>query len=366
MNTFHKISRRLANVTACAVFIAGAFILTPSISSAASTIKVENFTGFDDLTGYVNSALNAKLKAEIQKRGLAVFVTNIAFPGTRACYAVAGLTTPAGKDRNARFPARWVSSFRTMPAEAWDESGCRTLETKSVIETLNRTEAKTLLADWEQTKATGTYRKEAPDSSRAALSTQGIPDSVRSKASARVFAHKVESVFEYRQVQTSVFADGVKFDSGLIMCVAFAGITGRNPEDKTSRWPEVSASFVRQQEGGDIEGCKGIVVPQAVDGLYSKSWTENDLLKDFSRVREDGIPMPNAAKAAQLKAAQPPVQRANEQTKRESLFEKRARDYEEGRIICTNERFQSSLDESRRAAKFSDEWMAVEGCNYRR
>lgn len=267
------------------------------VAAANATVRVENFTGFKDLGGYLAEQLKPELQEALKRHNLAVFAHSAAFPGRKACYAMVGLTEAQPDDRHPRVPAWTFKGYSVSDDAEWNASECQGNRLRRVISDLNDKPLDELLRDIVVTRAKGGARKnEMANDNRARLDTNGIAD--KQGLFDVIHSHDFAKVFDYRHVSTYVYAAGVQFDSGNIMCVAFAGITARPPEGRNARWPGSDTGFVRIQTGGTIDGCKEFVAKQAVEELLSRPWTPEGLLKRFSFAREDGIPQPDPVKVA--------------------------------------------------------------------
>lgn len=290
-------------------------LLTTAVSAAP--VRLANFSGFTDadLSGYVEKTLRPDIKAEMEKRDLALFVLTRVYDGQHACYSFAGLTKWPGDGLNARIPDYIANSFKTEDGKNWDGSGCGAWVTRDAIEHFNKDSLQTLLNGIEATNSNGPRKKEKANADRFQLQSTGVPGPLKKDVLAILDSRGVYRAFDYRHVETYVRADGVKFDDGIIMCIADAGITARPPIGRYPRWPAVTDGFVRLQTGGDIDGCKGVVVEQAVNALYSRKWTAGDLLKDFARTKEEGIPLPDAKRVAELHKVGTTVQRSTTQSR---------------------------------------------------
>lgn len=240
----------------------------------------------------------------------------MSFPGKYSCYAFAGLTTPARDGRNPRIPSVRMTSFKAMPSKDWDEDECLLNVTNGAIESLNKSSIKDLLANIEATAANGKHLQNEPqDKTKVQISSINLSDEGVDAVFNRIHEADVQGVFDYRQVQTNVYVDGFKFNDGFITCIGISSISARKPVDRNQRWPENWVGKIRLQDGGNVDGCKNVVAQNAVVELFNQDWTENGLLKDFSRVREDGIPTPSPATLSKLKEKKTKPQKAQTTSK---------------------------------------------------
>jgi hypothetical protein len=283
-------------------FALASLLIVPHLpaASASTSVRVENFTGFDDLGNHLAKHLKPELQEAMRRHNLAVFAYSAEFPGRRACYATVGLTEAQPDDRHPRTPNWWFSGSARVDANAeWNASECQAERLRSAISNLNDKPLDELLRNIDSTRAKGgTRKRQAAKKDTAHLITGG--DGIADKQSLFdvIHSHNFGKVFDYRHVSTLVYVDGMQFNSGEFMCVAFAGLTARPPEDRSARWPGSSAGFVRLQTGGTLDECRGLVAKQAVEDLLRRPWTPEGLLKGFSLAREDGIPQPDPGKVA--------------------------------------------------------------------
>lgn len=275
--------------------------------SPADSVRIANFTGLTDqaLSEFFARTLKPELKELIKRNNLAVFTFTAVFDGKRACYGVVGLTEAPPQGRNARYPAHRDALFRVNGIkDEWNASKCESDSLTSLTETLNETAFEKLLDGIEDTKSIGKVSQGKPPNKNTARVRTYVGSSRLSDESLFKIVHSFDfgDVFDYRQVETVVATNGVKMSNGDFMCVAFAGISSRSPEDRRSRWPGYWKGFVRLQTGGDISACQLVVAEQAVKELLNDPWTPKGLLKNFAATREDGVGLPDPLKVAKAKA----------------------------------------------------------------
>jgi len=291
MKNLKYVSKRMMG----AAFVGLALLSTPAIS-LAEKVRAENFTEYTDIEEQLGSALNAELKSAIKKQGLAVFITNLSFPRKQACYAFAGVTTPAQEGRNPRIPSKRFSTFYSMEAESWDESECLRDVTRSAMENLGKAPVNDVLKNITSTVNAGAPFKNEPENRRkVSVGSIGLSDDGKSAVFKRMHEANVSDHVDYRHVEAAVFTDVVKLSNGLLMCVSVAGLTGRPSKEMNMRWPANMVALSRLQEGGTPQGCVDFIAENSVELLLKQGWTNAGLLKGFNLVREDGVPMPTVA-----------------------------------------------------------------------
>ncbi|BDT71370.1 hypothetical protein os4_08920 [Comamonadaceae bacterium OS-4] len=301
--------------------IAITFLIGAGASQAETPIPIANFTSYTDqaLSSYLAENLNSGIKAEIDQRKLAVFAITSKFDGKKACYAMVGLTQATPKDRNPRLPAYRFSAFQTQTDGNWAKGDCVEEELKSAIEKMNNASLSTVLDGIDSTASPGGVRKiEPPSTTTAQLYAEGITKENKQSLFDIIHRHEFGAAFDYRYVQSAIYAAAIQFSGGDSMCVAFAGVTGRSPDSRSFRWPGYTTGYVRLQKGGDIEACKRLVAEVALGELLNEEWTSEGLLDNFSASREDGIPLPQAQNSRTPKPLQKSTTSTTRQVKRSS------------------------------------------------
>jgi hypothetical protein len=271
---------------------------TAEVSKAETPIPVANFTTFTDkaLSDYLTGNLKTEIKNEIVRRKLAVFALTEKFDGKQACFAMVGLTEAAPKGRNPRLPANTKSRFAVQDDKLWSEGKCVAEQVENAIRELNAASLAESLEKIDFTTSLGGIRNDQKSSSDlVSLFTDGVAKENKQPLF-DIVPHKFASAFDYRYVQSSMLVRAIQFDGGVYMCVAFAGVTGKNPDGRTFRWPGYTTANVRVQTGGTIDACRQIVAEEALTRLLDEPWTEKGLLDNFAASREDGIPLPRAQK----------------------------------------------------------------------
>lgn len=301
MNLQLRIGRIQFAIWFLALFVSSLAFAAPSL---ADNVRSANFTGLTDqaLSEFLARTLKPELKELIKRNNLAVFALTAAFEERRACYGYVGLTEAPPLGRHARRPKVTNSSFRTIGTDTeWSASDCNSKALTQATEAFDTRPFEEMIKGIEYTKSLGkTNEKKPPDAGIA-----GISECCGANSDSLLeVIHKFDfgKAFDYRQVRVFVNTDSIQFDNGNFMCVAVTGLAARGPDDRNSRWPGSTNSFVRVQVGGDASGCKQFVAEQAVNELLSKEWTPQGLLKNFAATREDGVGLPDPIKVAKAKA----------------------------------------------------------------
>jgi hypothetical protein len=285
-----------------------AFFLSISTYSHAATdsykVPVADFSGVSGLQDYLTENLSPELKDVIRERGLAVWAYTSTFElkSNNYCVAMVGLTYAETKDRNARWPIHTFSAFAKNGTANWNAGTCRADELKGAIESLNKSGLDAGLTDIDTTQTSGGTRLvEKENNSLVQLYSIGL-----SQAGKNIVFKVMDdypALFDYRYVQTFVSVDALKFKDGERFCVAIAGQTARTANGRQPRSPAYTFEYINAEQQGDEDTCKNGAAEGAVRALFDAPWTAKDILKDFSRTREAGVPLPNVNEIAKKRAA---------------------------------------------------------------
>jgi hypothetical protein len=273
-------------------------MVTAEVSRAETRILVANFTSFTakELSDYLTENLKPEIKNEIIRRKLVVFALTAKFDEKQACIAMVGLTEGI-INRNPRLPAARYPRIGKEDDKHWAEGNCTSVHLKAAIEDLNKAGLTELLEGIDFTASEGGKRSMQKQSlEMMTLATPGIATEYQQSLYDVIGQHKFSSAFDYRHVQSSIYATAAQFNNESYICVAFAGVSGNSPENRNFRWPGYTTSFVRMQSGGNIDACKNFVAKTALTNLLDEPWTEKGLLDNFAASREDGLPLPRAQK----------------------------------------------------------------------
>ena len=278
---------------------------SPLMAAAPSgELPVANFTPYNDAPTFVREHLSEDIQALVREERLAVFVLADAYEGKKACVALVGLTHLAPDGVNPRLPVfRFSAHAVEQEAAVWKASECIGHRLRAAIEGLNNAKPEKLLKDLERT-AEGTRRVAEPATSDTVqLVSDNLSKVARDAVLEDLLTTQVGAVFDYRHVQTSIFSTSSTLTGGDIMCTVHAGMGARTPEGKNMRWPAQVVSMVRLQTGGTTDECIEVLAPQTVAALLKQQWTDQGLLKDFSKTREAGVPLPDLKVVAARRAA---------------------------------------------------------------
>ena len=264
-------------------------------------VRIASFSGVTGLVDYATKEISPAIKEVMFKRNLALFVISGSSPREKSCFASIGITEPDKDGRNPRIPAQLSSSYSTTTDNSWNASDCESEQFRNAFSEFNSTPLEKSLTNLDLVLSSGGTRTKEPEiDGRVTLHAQGISDKIA--LFEVIQAYEFSKAFDYRHVQTSVYATGAEFKDGTYYCVAYAGLTGNSPDNRNSRWPSFSEGYSRVQTGGDLEGCKQFVSEKAINALLSRPWTKNGLLKNFAAVREDSVPVPSPTQVALNKA----------------------------------------------------------------
>jgi hypothetical protein len=292
---------------ALAALAASALTVHAADGASAADVRVANFTGFSDaeLRAHLAKTLPDATIEAFAGRNLAVFAFTAQADGRRACYAMVGVTEAAPPGLNARIPTLRFGAFTRARPDDWDPAGCMANRLRRAIASLAETPIDDLLGATEPTRASSDADRvaEAHDATRVHVISIGVADT--QAILDRLLARNVARAFDYRHTATSVYADGVRFDDGSLVCVAIAGLAARSPADRNGRWPGSHEGIVRTQDSGTVEACNDTAALAAVDAFYDRPWTPAGLLRDVARTRERGVPLPDPKRVAAARPARP-------------------------------------------------------------
>jgi hypothetical protein len=314
-----------------------AIFLTISAYGQAATdsyeVPVADFSGVNGLQDYVTENLSSELKGVIRERGLAVwaYATDFELQNNNYCVAIVGLTYAETKDRNARWPAYTASAYARRGTANWNAGACRGEQLKEAIGDLNKSKLDDVLWDIDSTQTYGGTRPvEKEGNSMTQLSSTGLSNAGNNVVFSAMDDYP--TLFDYRYVQTFVSANAFKLKDGERFCVAIAGQAARSANDRQSRSPAYTVGYINVQQQGDEDACKNVAAAGAVRALFDEPWTAKGILKDFSRTREDGIPLPNVNDIAKKRAAS--LARARAQARANQV---RAQSTQRNTTNCTND-----------------------------
>lgn len=313
------------------------FFSVVSLVSEAATdaykVPVADFSGVAGLQSYLTENLSSELKDSIRQKGLAVWAYTTFFEtaGGNYCFASVGLTHAEAKNRNSRYPEYTFDAIAKRNDENWNAGDCRTEQLRIAIVNLNAKKLDELLLHVDGTQSGGGVRLlKKSDNEKHSLSMESASRADSGAVFKAIDEYPIEKVFDYRHVQVFISNKTMKFDSGEIVCIAIGGLTARSPEGRQSRWPASTVAFLKFDQKND---CSTSAAVGAVKTLLDEPWTVNGILNEFSRTREDSVPLPDVKAISKKRAA---------------LLEKKTKKLEQvestqqNTVSCTNDCFNGS------------------------
>ena len=290
-------------------------------------VRIASFSGVTGVVDYATKELSPEIKEVMLQRNLALFVLSGSFTENKTCFASIGITEPDKNGRNPRTPSYLTSAFLASIEDSWNASDCETEQFRKALSEFNSTPQEKILANLENSFSREGKRTNEPRKD-GFVAIEGLVSFEQKTLTDVIHEYNFSKVFDYRHVHTFIYATGIQFQNGAYFCAAYAGLAGKSPVDRNSRWPSFLEGSSRLQTGGDLEGCKQFVAEKAIRALLSQPWTKNGLLKNFAATREDGVPVPDPAQVALKKAKfdKPKKTKSTKSTTKSSNY-----------AVCTNE-----------------------------
>jgi hypothetical protein len=269
------------------------------------TVPVINESVFTEVPTIVNESLTATLRAAIDARGLAVFVSASAFDTDtkwKYCYTHVGLTHPAPEfGPHARIPERWqVNVQRLRPAEFTPEK-CVSKALEASMASMNKRGAAHWLERIDRTAPEGDVHEAMPPPGgpKAWVVHEGVEKSAAREIANMAADAGLHTVFDARSLHVMTRAFGVQFDD-VVACAAIAGIGGRTPGRMAARWPAVAWTrfLALDKSKFTLDQCRDIAAYSAVKGMLG-SEPDEEALRESLPGTYDGRPLEvDYAKAA--------------------------------------------------------------------